>query len=181
MAVDAQQSAQAEIEGLFRRWADLEVTGDLEAWLEFVADDAVLQPPGEPPVEGKAAVREYAAALFKLPIVRMEPGSLQIHVSASGDLACNYGPLKMALEDENGRVEYELKCMAIWKKDSGRWKITANSWHECSIRRLMRYRRDSGHAGRPKAPKLQQGFGPLRAIASTAPHNKPMKLAAPFF
>ena len=100
----AQQGAKAEIDSLFRRWADLEVTGDLEAWLEFVADDAVLQPPGESPVEGKAAIGEYAAAFFKLPIVKMEPGALRIHVSASGDLACNYGPIKMALEDESGRV-----------------------------------------------------------------------------
>ena len=128
MAAEPQQSSQAEIQDLFRRWADLEVTGDLKAWLEFVADDAVFQPPGEPAVEGKAAIREYAAAFFKLPIVQMEPGSLQIHVSASGDLACNYGPLKMVLEDENGRVEHDLKCLAIWKKDNGRWKITANSW-----------------------------------------------------
>lgn len=125
----AAQDATREIERLFRRWTALEVEGDLDAWLAMVADDAVLQPAGEPAVVGKPAIREYASDFFEMPIVKMEPGPLRVHVGTGGDLACLYGPIVMALEDESGTArEQDLKCMAVWKNEDGQWKLTANSW-----------------------------------------------------
>lgn len=129
MSSGPQQDATREIEQLFRRWVDLEVEGDLDEWLTMVTDDAVFQPAGEPAVEGKPAIREYASDYFEMRIVKMEPGPLRVHVGAAGDLACLYGPLAMALEDENGiTTEHSLKCMAVWRNEDGQWKITANSW-----------------------------------------------------
>lgn len=125
---DSTYDPASEIERLFRRWAALEVDGDLDAWLELVAEDAVLQPPGEPAVEGKSAIRAYASRLFELPIVRMEPGSLTTWVSESADLACIFGGLDMALEDESGREEQRIECLAVWRKVDGRWKVAVNSW-----------------------------------------------------
>ena len=116
------------IEQRFRDWADLEVKGDLDAWSQFVAEDAVLQPPGEPEVRGLAAIRDYAAKFFELPIVVMEPGELPVVVSQSLDLAYNVGNLKMVLDNPDGKVEFDMKSTAIWRKIDGTWKITVNSW-----------------------------------------------------
>ena len=112
----------------FREWGDLEVKGDLDAWLKFVADDAILHPAGEPEVHGKAAIREYAAKFFQLPIVLMEPGELTVFVSESSDLAYNVGSLKMVLDNPDGKVDLDMKCTAIWRKISGEWRIALNSW-----------------------------------------------------
>lgn len=46
------QRATDEITRLLREVAALEVTGDLETWIGYFADDAVLQPAGEPAVVG---------------------------------------------------------------------------------------------------------------------------------
>lgn len=116
------------VEQRFREWADLEVKGDLNAWSQFVAEDAVLQPPGEPEVRGLAAIRDYAAKFFELPIVGMEPGELTVVVSESGDLAYNAGNLKMTLDNPQGILELDLKSTAIWRKIDGSWKIILNSW-----------------------------------------------------
>lgn len=121
-------SAAAEIERRFRRWAELEVEGDLDAWTEFIAEDAVIQPPGEPHVHGRDSIRAYAAAFFELPIAVMEPTDQRVYVSESEDLAVNLGGLRMVLDNDDGPQELDLKCMAVWQKQDGEWKIVANTW-----------------------------------------------------
>lgn len=39
-------------------------TDDVETFMSYVADDVVLMPPGEPPVRGKKAVREWYTAFL---------------------------------------------------------------------------------------------------------------------
>jgi len=126
MSADPTPASQADILHLFRTWAALEVSGDLDAWLDHVDDEAVLQPPGEPAVEGKAAIRTFAQSFFSLPLVKMEPGDVRVVVN--GDLACVYGPLTMGLEGPDGVTETTLKCLAVWRRNADRWRILVNSW-----------------------------------------------------
>lgn len=116
------------IENRFREWAALEVKKDLRTWLRFLADDAVLQPAGEPEVRGKAAIEAYAAKFFELPIEIMEPGPQTVVVGASSDLAFNAGPLRIVLDSPNGKIELDMKSAVIWRKVGGEWKIALNSW-----------------------------------------------------
>jgi ketosteroid isomerase-like protein len=112
----------------FHEWADLEVTGDLDAWAEFLSEDVELLPPGEPSIRGMEKVREYAAAFFELPISVMKPEEQRVIVSESGDLAVNFGNLRMVLENPEGATELDLKCLAVWRRIGGEWRIVANTW-----------------------------------------------------
>jgi ketosteroid isomerase-like protein len=59
-----------------------------EAAIAMMWDDAVMQPPGAPQVEGHAAIRAlYGAVEF----ISLDAGPLDVR--ASGDLAAVWGPL----------------------------------------------------------------------------------------
>ena len=125
---DPERTAEAEVEKLFRHWAELEVKKDLDAWLELVADDVILQPAGEPAVRGKNAARDWFINFFQTPVSLMEPGHLTVFVSESQDLACNYGDLTVVVDSPDGKVEGAMKSMVVWRKIDGSWKVAANSW-----------------------------------------------------
>ena len=42
-----------------RNWARAAAGGDLEEALSFWSDDAIVMPPGQPAIVGKAAIREF--------------------------------------------------------------------------------------------------------------------------
>ena len=128
MADPVRKSDAEVIENLFRHWAELEVKKDLDAWLELVADDAVLQPAGESAVRGKSAIRDWFVNFFEIPVSVMEPGELTVFVSESQDLACNFGDLRMVVDNPDGKVEFDMKSMVVWRKIGGSWKVTAASW-----------------------------------------------------
>ena len=72
---------------LSREWSRKVATGPVDDWIDFWADDAVLMPPGLPPVRGKAAIRQYVETAAAIPgfQIRWEPES--VCVSQAGDLA----------------------------------------------------------------------------------------------
>jgi ketosteroid isomerase-like protein len=57
-SVDAEAEA-AELMRISREWSDVAGSGDLDATLAYWADDAVMMPPGMPPLKGKQAIREF--------------------------------------------------------------------------------------------------------------------------
>ena len=117
------------IKSLFDLWAKHEVDGDLEAWTAMIADDVTILPPGQPAIRGKEKVREFAASFFELPIEVMEPLAQQVLVSDSGDLAVNFGDLRMVLNPDDGdRIEMDLKCLAVWCREGDDWRISVNTW-----------------------------------------------------
>ena len=121
-------SAADAIRRLFNRWAEFEVEGDIDGWASLIAEDVELLPPGEPAVRQKESVRDYAVQFFKLPISAMEPGAQRVIVSQSGDLAVNFGNLRMVLDNPKGPLELDMKCLAVWRKFDGKWLIVANTW-----------------------------------------------------
>lgn len=116
------------IERLHGDWADAEVAKDVDASLAFMTDDAVLQPPNAPPIQGREAIRDFYIAMFELPIVSMTMGPTTVVVSESGDVAADWGILTLVLDNDQGPVTDTLKFMAVWERHDGAWKVAANSW-----------------------------------------------------
>ena len=65
-AVDVEAEGEALMQ-LSREWSDLVATGDMDAIMAGWAEDAVMMPPGTPPLEGKSAIRAYVEAGRRLP------------------------------------------------------------------------------------------------------------------
>ena len=58
---------EAEIRRLDAEWSRAAESRDVERAVSFWSDDAVVFPPGSPPVEGKAAIREFVTKSLQTP------------------------------------------------------------------------------------------------------------------
>jgi ketosteroid isomerase-like protein len=129
-SVDAEAEA-AELMRISREWSDVAGSGDLDATLAYWADDAVMMPPGMPPLKGKQAIREFIEASASMPgsAIRWEP--LEAHVSPSGDFAYLLERNEVSFEDSTGvRVTEWNKVVTVWRKQSdGSWKNVIDIWN----------------------------------------------------
>ena len=120
-----------EIMDLSRAWSDAVAVGDMETVLSYWAEDAVMMAPGQPPIWGKAAIRDFIIATAEIPgfQIRWEP--LEAHVSASGDLAYLIERNQITIPDSTGApvTEYN-KVVTVWERQpDGSWKNVVDMWN----------------------------------------------------
>src|SRR5437868_2066955 len=98
----------AEGQKLLRRdaeWADLATDGkDIEKIVSYWSDDAVLIFPGQPVLEGKAAIREYVTASLNTPGIKIHWVSEKPVFSPDGKLAYMRGRDELDATGPNGVV-----------------------------------------------------------------------------
>ena len=126
---------EAEGEALMERsrsWSELAQTGDVDSMMAYWAEDAVMMPPGMPPLEGKAAIREFVEEGMSAPgfEIRWEPRS--VHVARSGDLAYMLERNVMTVNDSLGNpVTTHGKVVTVWRKGpDGTWRNVVDMWNE---------------------------------------------------
>ena len=114
-----------------REWSQVAGSGDLERTLSYWAEDAVMMVPGQAPIRGKAAIRNFVESSASLPgfSVRWEP--LEVHVSASGDMAYLIERNQFSFRDASGSLVTESnKVVTIWRRQSdGSWKNVIDMWN----------------------------------------------------
>ena len=129
-----QDAAALELMELSRSWSAMVASGDLEASIEFWADDAVMLPPDLPVLSGKAAIREYVMGTASIPGFKIswEPESASI--SEGGDMAYLIERNVVEMDGENGEpIIIHGKVVTVWRKDSnGQWKNVADIWNSAS-------------------------------------------------
>jgi ketosteroid isomerase-like protein len=103
---------------------------DLDAWLGFLTEDIRLLPPGEPAVDGKAAVGPMLAGYLALPGFVMRHRARVIGVSQSGDLAyLTYRYEATAADSAQGTVTQRGKDLSIYRRQpDGSWKVAVDMW-----------------------------------------------------
>jgi uncharacterized protein (TIGR02246 family) len=106
---------------------------DLERVLSYYAADAMLLPPGEPPVQGGDAIRSRYEALFGAFDPRIEArveeacaaeGFAYVRGRNGGTLAPRAGGAPRRLDD--------VYLMLLRREPDGGWKITRLMWHAAS-------------------------------------------------
>ncbi len=113
-------------------WAAAARNRDLDRSVAFMADDATMLPPGNAPVVGKAAIREYMAAGFATSgfSVTWEPES--VIVAESGDLAYTRARSIYTFPGTGGGIlTQHAKGVAVWRKGAdGAWRCVVDIWNE---------------------------------------------------
>jgi uncharacterized protein (TIGR02246 family) len=101
---------------------------DLDRYVSFYADDAVLFWPGAPMVRGRAGIREFMQAYLSMPTFSLSFETAEVHVSRAGDLAYSYGTNRVSLVGPNGEhVKDRGKYLTIYRKQpDGTWKVVAD-------------------------------------------------------
>ena len=125
-----------EGEKLLRRdveWADLATAGkDIEKIVSYWSDDAVLIFPGQPVLEGKAAIRAYVTASLNTPGFKIHWVSQKPVFSPDGKFAYMRGTDELTVPGPNGNtMTLHLRGISLWRLDpDGQWRCVVDISNE---------------------------------------------------
>lgn len=115
-----------------RAWSAVASEGrDVDALLDFWAEDAVLIAPEQPVMIGRDAIRAYVEASLALPGFHIEWESSEPVVAASGDMAWLASTNHFTVPGANGElVQVDCRAITVWRKDAdGLWRCVADIWN----------------------------------------------------
>lgn len=124
IALHGQSSPRETLSALMRA----DNRGDLDAVIALYTDDAVLLPPNEPVVSGKAAIRARYMRLFAT--TRMDVRFEPIDVYVSGNLAYLRGRTVGRRISADGAKEEDLgnKFLMILERRNSAWLVARLMW-----------------------------------------------------
>jgi len=128
--------SKTEGERLLRRdaeWADLATAGkDVEKVVSYWTEDAVLIFPGQPVLEGKAAIRAYVTASFNTPGFKIHWVSQRPVFSPDGKFAYMQGTDELTLPGPNGdTITLHLRGISVWRLDPDKqWRCVVDISNE---------------------------------------------------
>lgn len=109
---------------LSKDWSQAAAKGDIEKTVSYWADDALVMQPGQPPLNGKPAIRQMVEESFKMPGFKISWQPTSVQVSAGGDMAYLIEDSQVNFTDSTGNpVTLNNKAVSIWRKQAdGQWK-----------------------------------------------------------
>src|SRR5947208_16552471 len=124
---------QAKLLGRDAEWADLASAGkDVDKIVSYWSDDAVLIFPGQPVLEGKAAIRAYVAASLNTPGFKIHWVSEKPVFSSDGKMAYMRGANELTVPGPNGTsMTLHLRGISAWRFDpDGQWRCVVDISNE---------------------------------------------------
>jgi len=114
-----------------REWATVAAAGqDVDRVASYWSDDALVMPPGQPIIEGKAAIREFVAASFKIPGFRIHWTSQRPAFSPDGQVAYMRAANEITVPGENGPLTIVGRGVTVWRVDKdGQWRCVVDIWN----------------------------------------------------
>lgn len=125
------ESERAALMEVSREWAKAAAGGDVEQIVSFWADDAIVLPPDQPAIVGKAAIREFVSTAQTLPGFSITWEPERAFVSDSGDFGYIVERNRTTMADETGTTRAQNgKVVTVWRKDdAGAWKCVIDMWN----------------------------------------------------
>lgn len=125
------KSEGEKIMQISRAWSRSASANDIEKTLSYWADDAIVMPPGQPPLKGKKAIRQMIEGTSKIPGFKITWEPLSVSVSTSGDMAYMIEQNQIIFNDSLGKPITEFnKVVTVWRKEAdGSWKNMVDMWN----------------------------------------------------
>jgi ketosteroid isomerase-like protein len=130
----AQPDTRAADEAAVRKtdadWAASAQSKQVDAWVAFYSDDAVVLPPNDNAATSKDSIRKAVGALLALPGLSVNWRAAKVEVARSGDIAYTQGSYELTMKDSKGKPMADHgKYVEVWKKQSdGSWKCAVDMW-----------------------------------------------------
>jgi ketosteroid isomerase-like protein len=127
--ISGQAEAQSEVQELFRKYADDWNKGNIEAVSEFLAEEIVQMPPGQPAFIGKKALVADWKKYMEEYTYSWEPSISGIAVS--GNLAFIRGSFVEKRTPKAGGAPQQQKGDGVWvlrRNEKGEWKLVLELW-----------------------------------------------------
>ena len=120
-------AAEAAVQKLMIDWTLFCNSKRLDDLLSLYSPDAIVLRSGVPPAHGHPAIRELLKAALQAGLgdVEFEPADAGV----LGDIACLTGTSRMLVPTAPGKRHEETgKFLIVARRESGAWKILADSW-----------------------------------------------------
>lgn len=126
------EDIQSQILQLDAEWSRAAQARDIDRVISFWADDAIVLPPGNAPVVGKSAIREFVVKSFQTPGFTISWKTTEMAVSRSGDMAYGTGTNRVTFTGSDGRqVTVDGKAVTVWRRGKeGAWKCVVDIWND---------------------------------------------------
>jgi len=113
------------------QWVAAAECRDVERILEFWTDDAIVYPPGLPPIVGKAALRSYVQSSLAIPGFRITWTSSDARVSPDGQLAYLLSQNAITAPAAAGQLTTTRgRGITVWRRESdGEWRCAVDIWN----------------------------------------------------
>jgi uncharacterized protein (TIGR02246 family) len=107
-----------------REWSRAAAAGNVDAIVQYWADDAAVMMPGLPTFRGRRAIRAYVEQSLKTPGFHISWEPLEAHISKSGDMGYLLERSSVTMPQANGKLAtQQFRGITIWTKDAdGRWR-----------------------------------------------------------
>jgi ketosteroid isomerase-like protein len=128
--------AATEEAELLRRdseWAEAASSGkDIEKLLSYWTDDALLIFPGQPVLEGKAAIRPYVTSSLNIPGFKIRWVSSKAVFSPDSKMAYMPATTELTVPGPDGTpITKQLRGIAIWRLEpDGQWRCAVDIANE---------------------------------------------------
>lgn len=129
MVVSPDADEREQLERLTTAWEEFDRTYDLSTVADFLAEDMLILPPGESPIEGKAAALEY----LDRPEAEASPDIDQWpeHIFVSGDLAVVQVGVAAVPDEADAPLEDGLKGLDVYRREEdGDWEQIITIWND---------------------------------------------------
>ena len=122
-----------------RDWARAAASGDFEQILSFWSEEAIVMPPGQPTVVGKAAIRQFLQQTSAIPGFSITWEPEQASVASQGDVGYLVERNRITFTEATGVPRAQFgKAVTVWRKDAiGAWKCVIDTWNENPTERAL--------------------------------------------
>ena len=115
-------------------WAAEASTGrDVEKIVAYWSADAVVVPPGQAPIIGRDALREYVQGTFQIPGFSITwQATAEPEFSPDLRMAHMWARNQVSFDDPEGtRVTVYGRALTIWRREAdGQWRCTVDIWND---------------------------------------------------
>jgi len=112
-------------------WSKAAAAKDVEAYVGFLAEDALVLPPNAPMLTGEESMRKGLSEEMANPGFALSWQASKVEASRGGDLAYTVGTYQFTMTGPKGKpVTDRGKYVTIWRKQpDGKWKVVADIYN----------------------------------------------------
>lgn len=116
--------AQQTLLQVDRAWAATSLSGKVDSIVSYWAEDARVVGPGQPVLQGRAAIRSMVASSLAIPGFHIAWTPEAAVVSVSGDLGYTSGVNEITAPDNAGHLTKTVgRYITVWRKGiDGQWR-----------------------------------------------------------
>ena len=116
--------AQQTLLQVDRAWAATSLSGNVDSIVSYWAEDARVLGPGQPVLQGRAAIRSMVASSVAIPGFRITWTPETAVVSVSGDLGYTSRENEVTAPDNAGHLTKTVgRYITVWRKGiDGQWR-----------------------------------------------------------